>query len=86
MKRTRLLRMSPKRRREQAIYDQRASEFLWVGRRFWQSNPSGGNAHAFHMRVVKPLRQLQRRGVVERLQEFAATEAERSRQREPLQN
>lgn len=28
MKRTRLPRMSPKRRREQAIYDQRASEFL----------------------------------------------------------
>ena len=28
MKRTRLPRMSPKRRRAQAIYDQRASEFL----------------------------------------------------------
>ena len=28
MKRTRLPRMSPKRRRERAIYDQRASEFL----------------------------------------------------------
>ena len=41
-----------------------------VGRRFWQSNPSAENAHAFHVRVVKPLRQLQRRGVVERLQEI----------------
>src|SRR5205814_4611303 len=28
VRRTRLPRMSPKRRREQAIYDQRASEFL----------------------------------------------------------
>ena len=45
-----------------------------VGRRFWQSNPSAENAHAFHVRVVKPLRQLQRRGIVERLQETAATD------------
>ena len=45
-----------------------------VGRRLWQSNPSAENAHAFHLRVVKPLRQLQRRGVVERLQEIAATD------------
>jgi len=45
-----------------------------VGRRFWQSSPSAENAHAFHVRVVKPLRQLQRRGVVERLQEIAATD------------
>ena len=28
------------------------------------------NAHAFYARVVKPLRRLQRRGVVERLQEI----------------
>ena len=39
-----------------------------VGRRFWQFNPSAENAHAFHLRVVRPLRQLQRRGVVEKLQ------------------
>ena len=36
-----------------------------VGRRFWQSNPSAENAHGFYVRVVKPLRRLQRRGVVE---------------------
>jgi len=45
-----------------------------VGRRFWQSNLSAENAHAFYVRVVKPLRQLQRRGVVERLQEITATD------------
>jgi hypothetical protein len=45
-----------------------------VGKRFWQSNPSAENAHAFYARVVKPLRRLQRRGVVERLQEI--TEAD----------
>jgi hypothetical protein len=43
-----------------------------VGRRFWQSNPSAENARAFYVRVVKPLRRLQRRGVVERLQEITA--------------
>ena len=43
---------------------------IGVGRRFWQSNPSAENAHAFYVRVVKPLRQLQRRGVVEKLREF----------------
>jgi hypothetical protein len=47
---------------------------IGVGRRFWQSNPSAENAHAFYVRVVKPLRRLQRRGVVERLQEI--TEAD----------
>ena len=45
-----------------------------VGRRFWQFNPAAENAQAFHVRVVKPLRQLQRRGVVKRLQEIAATD------------
>jgi hypothetical protein len=45
-----------------------------VGRRFWQSNPSAENARAFYMRVVKPLRQLQRRGVVEKLQEITPTD------------
>ena len=47
---------------------------IGVGRRFWQSNPSAENAHAFYVRVVKPLRRLQRRGVVERLQEITATD------------
>ncbi len=45
-----------------------------VGRRFWQSNPSAENADAFYVRVVRPLRKLQRRGVVERLQEVPATD------------
>ena len=46
---------------------------IGVGRRFWQSNPSTENAHAFYVRVVKPLRQLQRRGVVEKLRELGAS-------------
>ena len=45
-----------------------------VGRRFWQSNPSAEDARTFYVRVVKPLRRLQRRGVVERLKEFTATD------------
>jgi hypothetical protein len=47
---------------------------IGVGRRFWQSNPSAENAHAFYVRVVKPLRRLQRRGVVEKLQEITPTD------------
>jgi hypothetical protein len=47
---------------------------IGIGRRFWQSNPSAENARAFYARVVKPLRQLQRRGVVERLHEITATD------------
>ncbi|PYM02269.1 MAG: hypothetical protein DMF19_03805 [Verrucomicrobia bacterium] len=47
---------------------------IGVGRRFWQSNPFDENAHAFYVRVVKPLRRLQRRGIVERLQEITATD------------
>jgi hypothetical protein len=47
---------------------------IGVGRRFWQSNPAAENAHAFHARVVKPLRQLQRAGVVEKLQEITPTD------------
>jgi hypothetical protein len=43
-----------------------------VGRRFWQSNPSPGTTRTFYERVVKPLRRLQRRGVVEKLQEITA--------------
>jgi hypothetical protein len=43
-----------------------------VGRRFWQSNPSPRNVRTFYERVVKPLRRLQRRGVVEKLQEITA--------------
>ena len=41
---------------------------IGVGRRFWQSNPSPENARTFYKRVVKPLRRLQRRGVVEKVQ------------------
>jgi hypothetical protein len=47
---------------------------IGVGRRFWQSNPSPENAHTFYERVVQPLRLLQRRGVVERVQESTATD------------
>lgn len=43
-----------------------------VGRRFWESDPSPKDAHTFYERVVKPLRRLQRRGVVEKLQEITA--------------
>src|SRR5438105_619546 len=43
-----------------------------VGRRFWQSDPSPENARTFYVRVVQQLRRLQRRGVVERLQEITA--------------
>jgi hypothetical protein len=45
---------------------------IGVGRRFWQSDPSPENARTFYVRVVQPLRRLQRRGVVERLQEITA--------------
>ena len=47
---------------------------IGVGKRFWQSSPSAESAHAFYERVVKPLRRLQRRGVVERVQEIIATD------------
>ena len=47
---------------------------IGVGRRFWQSNPSSENARTFYKRVVQPLRQLQRGGVVEKLQEITATD------------
>ena len=47
---------------------------IGVGRRYWQSNPSAENAHAFYVRVVRPLRRLQGRGVVEKLQEITATD------------
>jgi hypothetical protein len=47
---------------------------IGVGRRFWQSNPSAEDAHTFYVRVLKPLRRLQRRGVVERVHEIIATD------------
>jgi hypothetical protein len=47
---------------------------IGVGRRFWQSSPSPENARTFYVRVVQPLRRLQRRGVVETLQEITATD------------
>ena len=46
---------------------------IGVGRRFWQSNPSRETTRDFYARVVRPLRRLQRRGVVEKLQEITAT-------------
>ena len=45
---------------------------IGVGRRFWECDPSAENAHAFYARVVRPLRRLQRRGVVEKLQEITS--------------
>ena len=47
---------------------------IGVGRRFWQSNPSPENARTFYERVVQPLRRLQRRGVVEKIQEITGTD------------
>jgi len=52
-----------------------------VGRSFWQSTASPKNALNFYARVVKPLRQLQRRGVVEKLQKVTATGLAKSRLR-----
>ena len=46
---------------------------IGVGRRFWQSNPSVENAQAFYVRVVRPSRRLQRRGIVEKLKEITPT-------------
>jgi hypothetical protein len=46
---------------------------IGVGRRFWQSNPSE-DAQTFYVRVVEPLRRLQRRGVVRTVQEIPATD------------
>ena len=45
---------------------------IGVGRRFWECDPSAENAHAFYARVVRPLRRLQRRGIVEKLQEITS--------------
>ena len=45
-----------------------------VGRRLWDSKSYGKDVRDFHVRVVKPLRRLQRRGVVETLQEITATD------------
>jgi hypothetical protein len=44
-----------------------------VGRRYWQSTASPKNALNFYRRVVKPLRQLQRLGVLEKLEEITAS-------------
>ena len=43
-----------------------------AGRRVWDSKSNGENIRAFYARVVKPLRRLQRQGVVETLQEIIA--------------
>lgn len=45
---------------------------IQVGRRFWESDPSPKDARTFYERVVKPLRQLQSRGLVEKLEETTA--------------
>jgi len=45
-----------------------------VGRRLWDSKSYGEDARAFYVSVVKPLRQLQRRGVVQILQEITAAD------------
>jgi len=47
---------------------------IGAGRRFWHYNPSPKNAPTFHERVVRPLRMLQHRGVVEKLQEITAAD------------
>jgi hypothetical protein len=47
---------------------------IQIGRRFWESNPATENAQSFYVRVVRPLRQLQRQGVVEKLQEITPTD------------
>lgn len=41
-----------------------------AGRRFWQCEFIAENPAEFYRQVVKPLRQLQRRGVIERIQEI----------------
>jgi len=46
---------------------------IGVGRRFWQSSPSPENARTFYVRVIQ-LRRLQRRGVVEKIQEITASD------------
>jgi hypothetical protein len=45
-----------------------------AGRRLWDSKSYGENVREFSVRVVKPLRRLQRRGVVETLQEITAAD------------
>jgi hypothetical protein len=45
-----------------------------VGRRLWDFKSCGENARTFYTRVVQPLRRLQRRGVVETLQEITAAD------------
>jgi hypothetical protein len=47
---------------------------IGAGRRFWQYSPSPKNAPSFYDRVVKPLRKLQDRGVVEKVQEIIAAD------------
>jgi len=47
---------------------------IGAGRRSWQYNPSPKNAPTFYDRVVRPLRKLQDRGVVEKVQEITAAD------------
>ena len=43
-----------------------------AGRRFWQSEFLAENSAEFYKRVVQPLRQLQRRGVIEKIHEITS--------------
>ena len=45
-----------------------------VGRRLWEAKSYGENARTFYVRVIKPLRRLQRRGVIQALQEITAAD------------
>ena len=45
-----------------------------AGRRFWDAKSYGENVREFSVRVVKPLRRLQRRDVIETLQEVTAAD------------
>lgn len=45
-----------------------------VGRRFWQAkSPAGEDADIFYVRVVEPLRELHRQGIVEMLEEITTS-------------
>jgi hypothetical protein len=55
-------------------YDKLRLLEIRVGRRLWDSRFYGENVRGFYVRVVKPLRRLQRRGVVQILQEITAAD------------
>jgi hypothetical protein len=55
-------------------YDKLRLLEIRVGRRLWDSKSYGENVRGFYVGVVKPLRRLQRRGVVQTLQEITAAD------------